>query len=365
MTKLRLKKINPDVKFEVFKYVLAFVMVTIIASVLISFQGEEPSKALSAIVKGALGNSYAIGNTIRWTIPCILSGMAAVVAFKSGVMNLGIEGQLYFGAFAAGVVGYIIELPPLLHIISCIVAAGIFGLLYSVIPAILKLYFQVNEMITTLMLNYIAILLTELFTVWVMGATAGVNPDLLATPPIYASAKLPVLIKGTQGNAGIFIALAVVIIVFLIYKYTIKGYELKQVGENLKFSKVGGVNVAKTFVSIFLISGFIAGICGGVEVLGTHGKFTSRFSSNLGWDGIMIAMVAKNNPFGVLGISILWGILKCGSMAMERVTNTNRLTVSLIQALFVLFVTVDYKKIAGMLRDKFGKKKLELSGEVK
>ena len=224
----------------------------------------------------------------------------------------------------------------------------------------LKLFFRIDEMITTLMLNYIAILLTEYFTVLVIGASSSTASNALQTPPVYETATLPVLIKGTYANAGIF----VVVVVAFIYRYTIKGYELRQVGENLRFSKVGGVNVVRTFLSIFLISGFVAGLCGGVEVLGSHGRFVSRFSNNLGWDGIMISMIAKNSPFGVLFVSILWGVLKAGALHMERVTNTNRLTVVLIQALFVLFVTIDYKKIYAFFRGRFGRRAVQKGGAV-
>lgn len=326
-----------DKKSEIVKYLLAFAAVMLIGAGLISFQGEDPVRALSAIWSGALGGRIEIGNTIRWIIPCVMTGMAAVVAFKSGVNNLGIEGQIYFGGFAAAMAGFLVQLPPVVHVLFCLLVGGLCGLLYALIPAVLKLFFRIDEMITTLMLNYIAILLTEYFTVLVIGASSSTASNALQTPPVYETAKLPVLIKGTYANAGIFVAVAVVIVVAFIYRYTIKGYELRQVGENLRFSKVGGVNVVRTFLSIFLISGFVAGLCGGVEVLGSHGRFVSRFSNNLGWDGIMISMIAKNSPFGVLFVSILWGVLKAGALHMERVTNTNRLTVVLIQALFVLF----------------------------
>lgn len=353
-----------DKKSEIVKYLLAFAAVMLIGAGLISFQGEDPVRALSAIWSGALGGRIEIGNTIRWIIPCVMTGMAAVVAFKSGVNNLGIEGQIYFGGFAAAMAGFLVQLPPVVHVFFCLLVGGLCGLLYALIPAVLKLFFRIDEMITTLMLNYIAILLTEYFTVLVIGASSSTASNALQTPPVYETAKLPVLIKGTYANAGIFVAVAVVIVVAFIYRYTIKGYELRQVGENLRFSKVGGVNVVRTFLSIFLISGFVAGLCGGVEVLGSHGRFVSRFSNNLGWDGIMISMIAKNSPFGVLFVSILWGVLKAGALHMERVTNTNRLTVVLIQALFVLFVTIDYKKIYAFFRGRFGRRAVQKGGAV-
>lgn len=210
----------------------------------------------------------------------------------------------------------------------------------------LKLFFRIDEMITTLMLNYIAILLTEYFTVLVIGASSSTASNALQTPPVYETAKRPVLIKGTYANAGIFVAVAVVIVVAFIYRYTIKGYELRQVGENLRFSKVGGVNVVRTFLSIFLISGFVAGLCGGVEVLGSHGRFVSRFSNNLGWDGIMISDDREEQPLRrALRLDPL-GRPEGGRAAHgARHQHQSGLTVVLIQALFVLFVTIDYKKI--------------------
>lgn len=345
--------IEADGFYEVLKYLLAFVLVMAVGSFLITYQGENPLTAYGYILEGAFGNLRNFGNTIRWITPCILVGMAALVAFKSGVMNLGIEGQLYFGAFAAALAGYYLRLPKGLHVVTCMLLGGMAGMFLALIPALMKKFFRINEMITTLMLNYIAILLTEYFTYIVMGISSSADSKALSTPPIMDSARLTKIVEKTNANTGIFIALAIVILIFIIYKFSISGYELKQVGENIRFAKVGGVNVMKIFLSIFLLSGFISGICGSTEVMGTYGKFTANFSNNLGWDGIMIAMIAKNNPIGVLVVSIFWGCLKSGSLHMERMSSVNRLTVILIQALFVLFVTLDYRKIAGGIRAGF------------
>ena len=297
------------------------------------------------------------GRIIRVGLPTGIQNM--VISFSNVLVQASVNS---YGA--AAMAGFLVQLPLVVHVLFCLLVGGLCGLLYALIPAVLKLFFRIDEMITTLMLNYIAILLTEYFTVLVIGASSSTASNALQTPPVYETAKLPVLIKGTYANAGIFVAVAVVIVVAFIYRYTIKGYELRQVGENLRFSKVGGVNVVRTFLSIFLISGFVAGLCGGVEVLGSHGRFVSRFSNNLGWDGIMISMIAKNSPFGVLFVSILWGVLKAGALHMERVTNTNRLTVVLIQALFVLFVTIDYKKIYAFFRGRFGRRAVQKGGAV-
>lgn len=338
--------------WNVLKYVFSFLAVMIIGSILILWQGENPVTAMGYILEGAFGSLRNLGNTIRWITPCILTGIAATVAFKSGVMNLGIEGQLYFGAYAAALFGFYVHLPKFLHVAGCLLAAGIAGMMFALIPAMMKLTFHVNEMITTLMLNYIAILLTEYFTYIVMGISAAGDSLALSTPPIADTARLTNLIAKTNASTGFLIAVGLVVIIFMIYRYTIVGYELKQVGENRRFARVGGVHVTKTFLTIFLLSGFVAGLCGSIEVQGTYGKFTASFSNNLGWDGIMIAMIAGNNPLMVLVVAGIWGVLKAGSLHMERMCDVNRLTVLLIQALFVLFITVDYRKLSGFLRRK-------------
>lgn len=334
------------------KYLLAFTAVALVGTLLIRFQGGSPAQAYAAIVQGICGSPSAIGNSIRWITPCIFTGIAATVAFKSGVMNLGIEGQLYVGAFAATLVGLYAPLPGWLLPLACLLAGGLCGLLYALIPALIKLFFQIDEMIVTLMLNYVALWVTEYFTKVVKGISSNNNSKAMATPLIQEEAELTRLVARTNASTGIFIALALIAAVFVIYRFTTAGYEMKQVGANLRFARVGGVRTTRLFLSIFLVSGFIAGLCGAVEILGVYGKFAPSFASNIGWDGVMIAMIAQNSPVGVGVVSLLWGALKAGALQMERMTSTNRLTVELIQALFVLFVTVDYAKVLGKLRRK-------------
>lgn len=347
---MKFKNMDVETRNEFVKYLFSFIAVMLIGAALIAAQGENPVIAMAAIIKGSLGSIKAVGNSIRWSIPCIMSGMAAAVAFKSGINNLGIEGQMYCGAIAAGAVGYMLKLPPGIHALVCLGAGALAGLLFAMIPAILRLVLDVNEMVVTLMLNYIAVLGTEYITVLLIGLSAVANPLSVETPPIADGAALPLLIKGTKANFGIFIALAVVVVVAWVYKYTIKGYELKQVGENPHFSKVGGIHVMRTFISIFLISGAIGGLCGAVEVTGSYKKFSAGFAGTLGWDGIMISRIGKNKPAAVLIVSLLWGMLKAGSLQMERITSINRLTVTLIQAIFVLFITVDYQKVFELIK---------------
>ena len=340
-------------KINVARYVISLIATLLIGYLLIVANNANAGVALREMFKGAFGSKLAIGNTIHWAIPCMLVGISAAVAFKSGVFNLGLEGQLYFGALTAACVGYMIELPPVVHQLASIFAGGLAGLLYALIPALLKLYFKIDEVITTLLLNYVAVLATEYITLKLMGGNSATSQTSIVTPFVNKTAELTPIIKGTSATTGLFLALAIILIVYLLYKYTLVGYEMKMVGSNLPFSRAGGVDSNKMFIIIFLVSGFIAGICGATEVIGVNHRFIAQFSANLGWDGVMITRVAANSPVGVLLVSFIWAAFKTGAMQMERATTLNRYTMNLLQALFVLFISIDY----GMLYRKYKDKK--------
>lgn len=353
------KQFSRSAGYEIIKYAVAFVAVMLLGIVLIRLQGQDVAAAGSAMAFGALGNLTRLGNTIRWITPCLLTGISAAVAFRSGIWNMGVGGQLYFGAFAATVVALYCPLPAGLAPIVCILAGCLAGMLWALIPALLKRFLNVSELISTLMLNYVATLLTTYFTKLVNGISANNNSKAMATPLIPDSARLTNLIPKTNASTGIFIAIVLVAAVWLIYRYTVVGYEMRMVGANIRFAKAGGVKTNKMYLAIFIFSGCIAGLAGAVEILGVYGKFTADFASNMGWDGIMIATIAMNNPIATGLVGVLWGVLKAGSLYMEAITETNRLTVEVIQAMFVLFVTIDYRALLQQ-RPRFRRRKKEV-----
>ncbi|WMM24438.1 ABC transporter permease [Tissierella sp. MB52-C2] len=357
-------KISHEVKKTILRYGISIILTLLFGGILIAIQGESPLEAVGHIFEGAFGNRINIGNTIRWVISSLMVGGAATVAFKSGVSNLGIEGQLYMGALSAAIIGYSLELPQGLHIIVCLLAASILGMLYALIPALLRMYFKINELVTTLILNFIAKYLTEYITMWViMGGQQSANGSAsITTPQILNTARLSTIIKGTTANTGIFIALGILFFIAFIYKYTLEGYEFTQIGQNMNFARMGGVNINKSFIMVFLMSGLISGMGGGIEVTGSYYRFMPNFSNNLGWDGIMITRVANNNPIAVIIVSIIWGALKQGSLHMERMTTLNRLVVIIIQMLFVLFVSIDYDNLFSKWKEKIKLKKTNYKG---
>ena len=335
---------SDTVKIMTLKYGLSLLVTVFLGSILIFAQGESPTYAMAEVVEGAFGSLYKFGNTLRWTAPCLILGIAASVSFKAGVQNLGLSGQCTFGGLVAAVIGYSANLPPLAHILLCIFAAGFTGMLYVLIPAVMRLFFGINEFIATLMLNFVAEILSE-YTVDMILTSSGVYTTATSTPSINDSAVLPIMIENTSVSYSLLIAIVVALALYAVYKFTVPGYELKQTGENLRFAKVGGVKVVRNFLLIFLLSGFIAGACGGIEVLGVHKKFNVGFATNLGWDGIMVARIAESNPIACIFVAFIWGALKAGSLQIERVTELNRFTVECMKMFFVLMVSIDYERL--------------------
>ena len=343
-------------KVGVVRYIASFIGVLLIGAILIGAQGENPVRAAGLIVEGAFGGVIQFGNTIRWATPCLLNGIAAIIAFKSGVNNLGIEGQMYMGAFTSAIIGYSLNLPAGIHVLACLMSAGLAGVMWVAIPAVMRLFFRINEYVTTMMMNFVATLFCDYVVIWHIIPATGLTTTSAVTPSIADNAELANIVKGTTASTGFILALAIVILVWALYKYTIIGYELKQVGENLKFAQAGGVNVKSTFLAIFALSGFCAGLCGGVEVCGGYHKYVSNFSTLMGWEGIMIANICNLHPIALIFVSLVWGALKTGAMAMERATSLNRLTVNLLQMIFVLCVSIDYEGIFRYFKEKKRKK---------
>lgn len=336
-----------DIRMIFIQYVIALILTLALGALLIYRLGEQPLTAVYYIWDGAFGSLTKFGSTLRWMTPCLFTGIAVAFAFKSGIMNCGIQGQVYMGAITAATIGYAVPMPEGIHAFVCIASAGIVGMLWALIPAIMRLYFRIDEVITSLMFCFIATYITSYIVIWkiIGGKADSTASQANASPQIMDTARIPKLIKGTELNCGMLLGLAIVFIIFLIYKYTKVGYELKQIGQNIEFCKAGGINTTKLFLGVFLISGLISGLCGGIEVSGSYGRFNTNFSSNIGWDGIMIARVAGNNPLGVIAVSFVWGALKAGAMNMERLTTLNRLTVNIIQMFFVLLISVDFKAL--------------------
>lgn len=324
---------------KAFFLVLPVLCAFFIGGILIAVAGHNPMEAYRAMFVGALSGKNEIFNTLFCATPIIVTGLAIAVAFKANLFNMGVEGQMYLGAFAAAYVGFTFKgLPPVIHVTMCIVAAVVAGGLFALIPGLLKGKFDVNEMVVTIMLNYVAILFTDYLTNFVFYSGDGYS----ATYPIAESAYLPRFMETSQLNVAFIIALAMVAIIFYIFKYTKLGFELKSIGFNVFFAEATGMNTRKNAVVIMMLSGMLAGIAGAGEILGVHHRFIAGFSPGYGWDGMTIALLGKNNPIGILIAAIFFGILKNGGSTMEILVGVPRSLISIIQGLIIFFLAVDY-----------------------
>lgn len=313
----------------------AFFLSLLVGSLFLSLNGYNPFVAFREILIGAFGNRYAIAETLVKTTPLILTGLSVAVAFQAGLFNIGAEGQLLVGALAAAMVAsFDLGLPGVLHATLALLTAAVIGGLWGGLAGFIKLRFGAHEVIVTIMLNYIAFLLTSYLVNYPWKAE-GMVPQ---TNPVIASAALPHLIRGSQLSTGLFIALGVVIVVSILFRSTLAGYEMKAVGFNPHASSTGGINTATMGVLSMLIAGAVAGIGGGIEILGVHGRFIQGFSPGFGYDGIAVSVLVNSNPALVPLSSVLFGILRAGGAYLERNTQIPGDFTTVIQGLVIFFV---------------------------
>ena len=325
--KVELKKIVPQL--------IAIFIALLVGSMVLLATGFSPIEAYGALLLGAFGDIYGIGQTLTQATPIIFTSLAFLFAFKAGLFNIGAEGQFLVGALAAAIVGIFFNgLPNIIHISLALLAGAFFGGLYAFIPAILKTKLGAHEVITTMMLTYVAIYLTGYLVTDVFKAPGWVSQ----TPLISPTAELPRILPPTQLSASIFLGIALVILSYYTLQKTVLGYEIRAIGLNPLAAENGGINVKKGLILSLVISGALAGIGGAGEILGVHKRFIDGFSPGYGWDGLAVALIGGLNPFGSFLAALLIGILRSGGMTMNRVTGVPIDIVTILQALVILFV---------------------------
>ncbi len=308
----------------------------LIGALIMMTNGQNPLVGYSSLIVGAFGSKYRIATTLAKTVPLILTGLATAISFRSGIFNIGGEGQLYLGAFAAAYVGFTFTtLPVFVAIILAMLASAIVGAAYAFIPAILKVKYKVDEVITTIMLNSVAILFTNYLVNYPFAAAQG---KMGGTDMIDAAYKFPKLVRLSKLNTSIFYTALIALFLYYLLQKTSFGYNFKMVGENGIFSKYAGVSNSKYMIISMLISGALCGIAGAFEVYGTHYRFLQNISPGFAFDGMLVALIVRNNPVGIIFMSIFFAVLKTGSASMEVATGIPSEMVLVIQSIIILFI---------------------------
>jgi simple sugar transport system permease protein len=335
---------------------------------------------LIILIKKPLFESYAIlfstgfgcekyGNCIFITAleratPLILTGLSAVVAFRSGMFSIGQEGQYLLGAVAAAWLGYAIHLPAIPHTFVLLFAATIVGAAYGWIPGILKVKLGVNELLATIMLNSIAALIIEYLVQFPMRAD---KSSTAFSPVIDKSAQLEAFLPGSNWGMGFIIAVIAVIVIYVYLWRTKPGYEQRMAGQSRLFALYGGIRSDKSAIRAMLISGALSGLAGAIEVMGVHHRIMTGFSVGLGFDGLTAAILGQIHPLGVFIAAILFSGLKLGAqIGLQLQMGIPRELGGTIIGFIILFVAAGrlYQENITRIRDWFARRRdRNLKGE--
>lgn len=308
------------------------VVVALAAGVLlILLNGHSPVAGYGALLKGAFSGQEALARTLEKATPLILSGLAVAFAFRAGLFNIGGQGQLALGAITAAGVGYAVSLPAVLHLPLALGVGAFVGAAYASIVGVLKVTRGAHEVITTIMLNFIA----SNFTDWLAGGPWQDKGVVPRTPAVLSSARIPTLGKLP---AGFVVAVVVAVAIWFVLRRTVLGFDLSTVGLNRSAGFYAGMPVRRLVIIAMAVSGALAGLGGAVESLGVVGRFEPGFNSNLGFDGITIAMLARTNPLGTIPAALLIGAMRAGSAKMQFDSGVPPELIDVIQALILFFV---------------------------
>ncbi len=320
---------------ESIKNILIVLAVVIVAtSLFIISAGANIFDAYGSFIMGLLSLN-GIGETLVKAAPLILTSLGCAVAFKTGFFNIGAEGQFYIGALAATAVALALPFQGFLNTMLSMLAAFVAGGIYAAIPALLKTKLQISEVITTIMLNYIAINLIGLAVRTFLMDPAGSVPQ---SARVDSATTLPLLLLPTRINLGIVIALMAVFVVWFIMDKTTLGFEMKSVGFNNRAAKVSGISIIKSVIISALLGGGLAAIAGSVEVLGIQKKLVDGISSDVGYTAVLISLLCKNNPLLVAIVSLLYAALSVGAATMQRQTGVPSSIVNIIMGLVVILI---------------------------
>ena len=342
--------------------ILSVVIALAFGAIFVLLSGNDPVAAYAALIQGAFGTPYDVTETMVSAIPLILTGLSVAIAFRTGLFNIGAQGQLLVGALTAGWAGSQFASLPGVVLMPLVILFGIAGgAFYGGIVGFLKAARGVNEVITTIMLNYTIVFVMH----WLLQGGPMTAQNALGTPastPIGAGARLPVIVPNelipfSRLHAGLVLAaLAVVFFWFLLWR-TPLGYRLRAVGLGARAAAQAGIDPARHMVLVMAIAGGFAGLGGMIEVSGVFGRVYDGFSSSYGFDAIAVALLGKNSPIGIVLAAFLFGAFVHGGAYMQSHAGISSNLVAIIQA-FVLFVIAAEALVRGLTRRRWRSAKL-------
>jgi ABC-type uncharacterized transport system permease subunit len=337
------KRSQPSPAALVLAPVTAVLFTLLVSALLVVWAGAPVGRTYQAIFAGGFGSLFAWSETLTRATPLILTGLAATVAFKARLFNIGAEGQFYGGAIAAVAVGGVaggaeLAASPWLVFPLMLLASAAAGALLLLGPALLKMRLGVDEVVTTLLMNFIVLLGVSALLDGPMKDPAALGwPQSL---PLAGELELARPISGTRLHSGLFIAMSLAAALWVVFKHTVLGFDIRAMGANARAAAFAGVPALRTAVGVALMSGALAGLAGAIEVAGRTGYVTMDMSPGYGYSGIVIAMLAGLHPLGVLGASVFVAGMLVGADSMSRAVGVPTYIADVIVATSLIAVLV-------------------------
>ena len=303
--------------------------------ILICLISSTPLETVKDFFLGPLSTTRRIGNIIEMAIPICFTGCGICIMYTTGHINMGSSGYFYMGGLAASVIAFAVALPAGVHPIVCILFGGLVSAVIAAIPAILCIKWDINEVVSSLMFNYIWVYLGSwILRYFMLDSTAGFN----ASKAYRETSTLPRIISGTRIHTGLLLVIAVVVFSWLFLKKTKWGYQIRMMGINSKFAVYSGMGVTGVLMVSQMLGGFLAGIGGATEVLGMYTRFEWAAAPTTGFDGIMVAAIAQRNPALVPVAALFLAYVRVGADVISRTSDVPSEIVSMIQGLIIMLV---------------------------
>ncbi|WP_129689090.1 ABC transporter permease [Gottfriedia acidiceleris] len=316
---------------------IAVVLGLLAGALLIFVTGNDPVEGFTYLFQGGLKDPERIGNTFATATPLILTGLSVAFAFRTGLFNIGAAGQMLFAGFCASAVGLTVDLPTLILVPIMVIVAFIAGAAWAFIPGLLKAKFNVHEVVSTIMMNWIAYWTVYYLVPQYFKGSTETESKMLADAATLKMPFLSNLFGGSYINFGLFIAVIMVIVVSFIINRTVLGYELKAVGYNRSAAEYAGISVNRNVILSMMISGGLAGLAGVVQFAGNASLIQIGVLPTEGFDGIAVALLGMNTPIGVFFSAIFFGLLYSGKGFMSAMTSIPPDIADVIIAIIIYF----------------------------
>lgn len=336
MNKRRIsEKVISSIK-QMYNPLMALIVSFVLVSIIIKLMGSSPLAAYKILLTSSVTSVYGWGEVFAKAIPLLMAALSYAIAFKSGMVNLGANGQMYMGGIAAMLAATNFEGMPAVFHITLVLALGILaGAAWGILAAFLKNRFGASEVVTTMMLNYIALYFC---TFLISGPMKDAKGDLAQSAPALASAQLPILIKGTRWHAGLLIAVLVIGLYYILMNRSTLGYEMRVVGMNSSVGKYAGMKINKVQLMSMGLAGAIAGLGGAMQATVIDGKLTMGWVGNLGFDGLAVSCLGGETAVGIAAAAVFFGLLLSGASKMEMLAHVPGSVIYLFQGIVIIFV---------------------------